>query len=90
MSFRKRAAGGRRDQAEPAIVEALEAYGARIWRLSGTGNPDLLTFYRGRFMVMEVKTGKEKPTANQRDIPWPIVRCADDAICVIIAAATPL
>lgn len=83
MSYRKRANGGKRDLAEPAIVAALEAYGARIWRLSGCGNPDLLVFYHRRFVVMEIKTGTSKPNANQQDIPWPIVRTIEDAIAEV-------
>jgi hypothetical protein len=78
------AGGGKRDLAEPAIVEALEAHGVRVWRLGGQGNPDLLCFYRERYVPLEVKTGASKANANQQDIPWPIVRTIEDAIAVIV------
>ena len=79
MGYRRHAGGGRRDDAEAGIVQALEAAGVRCWRLGGTGNPDVLTFYRGVYRVFEVKTGKGKLTPNQADIPWPVVRSVYDA-----------
>jgi len=82
MGFRRRAGGGKRDDAEKAIVGALEAAGARVWRLGGTGNPDLLVWARGTFMPLEVKTARRRWTANQLDIPWPTVRTATDALIV--------
>ena len=80
MGFRRRAGGGKRDIAEAAIVEALEACGTRVWRLGGTGNPDLLCLRGGIYTPLEVKTDKGKATANQQTIPWPIVRSVDEAI----------
>ena len=85
MSFRRRAAGGRRDTAEPAIVAALHACGVQTWQLSGTGNPDLLCRRRGRYLPLEIKTGKAKANANQQDIPWPIVRTVAEALAVVNA-----
>ena len=83
MGFRRRAGGGKRDTAERVIVAALVAYGVRIWKLSGTGNADLLCLYRGVYLPLEIKTGKGKATANQADIPWPIVRTADEALALL-------
>jgi hypothetical protein len=83
MSFRKRAGGGKRDLAEQAIVDALQAVGARVWRLSGTGNPDLLVLHRGRYTPLEVKTEKGRRTANQTDIPWTLVRLPEQALLAI-------
>lgn len=80
MGFRRRAGGGKRDSAEPAIIDALRAIGARVWPLGGTGNPDVLVLFRARFTPLEIKTGKGKTTENQSDIPWPIVRTPEDAI----------
>jgi hypothetical protein len=87
MSFRKRAGGGRRDTAEQAIVDALEAVGARVWRLGGTANPDLLVLFRGRYTPLEVKTEKGRTTVNQANIPWPLVRLPEQALREIGAIA---
>ena len=89
MSFRRRAGGGKRDAAEPAIVAALEAYGVRVWRLGGQGNPDLLCLYHQRYTPLEVKTGRSKANLNQRDIPWVIVRCVEDALAAVIRGMHP-
>ena len=70
----------KRDANEGAIVDALEAHGARCWRISGKGCPDLLVAFRGRFMALEVKSAKGRLTEAQADIPWPVVRSVDEAI----------
>ena len=85
MSLKKNAAGGRRDDAEPAIVAALNACGVQTWQLSGKSNPDLLCRRRGRYLPLEIKTGNEKANANQQDIPWPIVRTVAEALAVVNA-----
>lgn len=53
----------RRDIAEPGIIKALELVGAEVWVLDRP--VDLLTFYRGRWMPLEVKTGKYRPRKDQ-------------------------
>lgn len=78
MSYRRRAGGGKRDTAEKPILEALAAVGAEFWQLSGTGNPDVLVRFRGRFYAGEVKTGKSKETHNQG--AFEIWRTPDDAL----------
>ena len=83
MPFRTGGAGKRRDANEQAIVEALEAVGARVYRVSGRGLPDLLCERQGRFYALEVKGTKGRPTEAQRDIPWPIVRSISDALAVV-------
>ena len=83
MGFRRRAGGGKRDAAEKAIVEALEAHGAKVWRLGGTGCPDLLVAYRDRYVPLEVKSGKGSLTRNQGTIPWPVVRSEAEALQAI-------
>ncbi len=77
MGFRRRAGGGKRDTAESPIVAALEAVGASVWKIGGTGNPDLLVRYRGVWMPAEVKTGKGGLTKNQVALMWPVWRCPD-------------
>ena len=80
MSYKRRAGGGKRDTAEKPIVEALRKIGVECWRIGGTGNPDVLTRWHGRYLPLEIKTGKGRLTANQGDIPWPVVRTIDEAI----------
>lgn len=54
-----------RDKNEPEIVEALEAVGASVTRISHQGVPDLLVGYRGVTKLIEVKNGKAKLNPNQ-------------------------
>lgn len=80
----------RRDTAEPAIVQALEAVGALVWRLDLPC--DLLVQFRGRWQPLEVKTprGKAGRTAQdrrqqaQRDFLYltgtPVVKTAQEAL----------
>ena len=53
----------RRDTAEPAIVEALQAVGAHVERLHRP--VDLLVHFCGRWMLLEVKTPKARKDARQ-------------------------
>jgi hypothetical protein len=71
----------RRDANEPEIVEALEAVGAEVWKLSGTGLPDLLVRFRGRLHAGEVKTRKGRLTAAQG--AFPVWRTAGEALSAI-------
>jgi hypothetical protein len=80
MGWRRRAGGGKRDTAERPIIDAMEAVGAFVRQVGGTGNPDLIVRYQGRWVPMEVKTGKGKRTKNQQDIEWPIVTTPDEAL----------
>lgn len=45
----------RRDANEPAIVKALQAVGATVVKLTGSGQPDLLVGWRGKTYLLEVK-----------------------------------
>lgn len=54
MSIHRTAA--KRDASEPAIVEALVRAGASVHRISARDVPDLLVGWRGRNLLMEVKT----------------------------------
>ena len=80
MGWRRRAGGGKRDSAEQPIADALTAVGASVFKIGGTGNPDLLVGFRGVWTPMEVKTGKGKRTKNQQAITWPIVTTPDEAL----------
>lgn len=84
MGFRRRAGGGKRDAIEASVIAALQAVGVRCWRLGGTGNADVLTLYRGRYLPLEVKSGpRGRLTRNQGDIPWPVVDSVDEALSAI-------
>lgn len=83
MSWRKRGAGGKRDSNEKPIVDALRASGARVWFLSGQGNPDLLVLAYGRFVPLETKQPKGTRTKNQLNIPWAVVRTPEEALKAI-------
>ena len=53
----------KRDLAEPAIVAALEAAGAVVFRHLPV---DLLIHYRDRWQLLEIKTPGSHPDARQR------------------------
>ena len=83
----------KRDVSEPTIIEALRAAGARVWQLDRPF--DLLVGIRGRFVVLECKTGKRKATDQQEaelhaclagGLPVYVVRTPDDALQAIGAA----
>lgn len=83
MGFRRGGAKKRRDANEPEIIQALEAIGAQVWQISGQTVPDLLVWFHGRPVVLEVKTatGKQKP--SQVGTPWPIVRSVNEALVAL-------
>lgn len=74
----------KRDTNEAAIVDALHAVGAVVFRLSVPGCPDLLVGFRGRWQPMEVKseTGTLTPLQwrGRGEHAYPIVRSVDDAL----------
>ena len=62
----------RRDDNEPAIIEALRGVGASVTQLDGAGVPDLVVGWRGKTYLIEVKDGSKAPskrrlTPAQRD-----------------------
>ena len=77
----------RRDTNEAAIVQALEAMGAQVVRVSSRGAPDVLVFWRGQQWSGEIKTGKGTLTPAQVEAGagrlWPIWRTPDDALRTI-------
>ncbi|MGE0451730.1 MAG: hypothetical protein AB7Q29_19305 [Vicinamibacterales bacterium] len=91
MTFRRGGAGKRRDATEPAIIEALEAAGCRVWQISGRGLPDVLVERQGRFFAGEIKSGRGRLTRAQADIPWPVWRSVEDAyqtMCEVLHGQT--
>ena len=80
----------KRDTSEPAIVDALRKAGAKVWKLDRPF--DLLVGRAGRFIVLEVKTGKRKPTDDQQaelltcqsgGLPVYLVRTVEEALTAI-------
>lgn len=92
MTVWRRAA--KRDANEAGIVEALEAAGAKVWRLSLP--LDLLVGLHGRFVLLEVKReGERKPRADRaaqtetiaecqrKGLPCYVVRTPEEALQAI-------
>ena len=71
----------KRDATEPPIVEALEGVGAWVWRIDLP--LDLLVAYRGRLLLLEVKsnTRQRKDLARQTET---IARCQRDGLPVYV------
>jgi len=53
----------KRDANERAIIQALEAVGARVWQLDRP--VDLVVGYRNRFTLLEVKDGDKPPSSRK-------------------------
>lgn len=79
--MRRQAWNLKRDIAEKPIVAALRQVGAEVWRVTGTGCPDVLVRYRAVLYAAEIKTGTAKETKNQG--AFPIWRTPDDALRAI-------
>lgn len=77
----------RRDSNEDVIVQALQAVGVLVWRISAPGLPDLLSFYKGVWRPLEVKRGRASLTPQQREVyakaPFPIVTSVDEAYLAV-------
>jgi Holliday junction resolvase len=75
----------KRDIVEAEVIGTLEAYGCQCWQLSGRGIPDLLVAARGRWYVVECKTGKKGLTPDQLTFhrqaraPVAILRSSEEA-----------
>jgi Holliday junction resolvase len=63
---------GNRDKNEPEVIQALEAQGFTVDRISGKGLPDLLISKAGRMWLCEVKMpkGKLKPSQVEWAEKW--------------------
>jgi hypothetical protein len=89
VSLRRHAA--RRDNNEATIVDALEAIGIVVHRLSAPGLPDLLTYNprairAARWLPIEVKQPGEGLTIPQQVTalysPYPIVSSVAEALAL--------
>lgn len=83
--FRRGGAGKKRDKNEADIVIALRQIGCLVWRLGGTGLPDLLVRVpgSGRWIPLEVKSKIGTLTPAQEGLSWPVVRSVDEAIAAV-------
>ncbi len=78
----------KRDANEADIVAALRRVGARVWRLSGAGVPDLLISHKGRWHVLEIKKPRQgkltDAQCNTRALAWfPVATTVDEALRAI-------
>jgi hypothetical protein len=54
----------RRDANERRVIDALRACGAYVKQINDEGAFDLLVFYRGHTLLLEVKDGDKPPSAR--------------------------
>ena len=54
----------RRDVNEQRVTAALRACGAYVKQINDEGLADLLVFYRGHTLILEVKDGDKPPSAR--------------------------
>lgn len=54
----------RRDANERRVIDALRACGAYVKQINDAGAFDLLVYYRGRTLLLEVKDGDKPPSAR--------------------------
>ena len=54
----------RRDAGEDQVVLALQACGAYVKKVNDGGTFDLLVWYRGHTLLLEVKDGRKPPSAQ--------------------------
>lgn len=89
----------RKDANQAAIVEALRAVGVVVRVVNQEGLPDLLTYWHGVWLPIEVKQPGERLTPAQEQFRtealFPVVETVDDALrlfvdqpCVFCGRAT--
>ena len=54
----------RRDANERRVIDALKACGAYVKQINDAGTFDLLVYYRGYTLLLEVKDGDKSPSAR--------------------------
>jgi hypothetical protein len=54
----------RRDANERRLIDALRACGAYVKQINDAGAFDLLVYYRGHTLLLEVKDGDKPPSAR--------------------------
>lgn len=82
------------DRNQPDIVKSLRSAGVQVecTHAVGGGFPDLVCGYRGRSVLLEVKSDNDQLNAMQRDwhAKWPgqvaVVRTFDEAMSAVLEA----
>jgi Holliday junction resolvase len=82
------------DATHQAIVERLRSIGVWVLSLAATGKgcPDLLCWSRGRFFLLELKSGNERPNQMQAEFMAScpgeihIARTPDEAVLAAVGA----
>jgi hypothetical protein len=76
----------KRDMNEASIVQALEAIGVQVFRVSQPGHADLLTYRAGVWLPVEVKMPGEDLTTAQvamrATAPYPVVETVAQALAL--------
>lgn len=91
MPFRRGGARKRRDSAEAEIIAGLRACGAFVQQISGTGCPDLVVHFLGRWYAFEVKNPKGSSLTNAQvqqqagRAPYPVIHGIDEALKILLA-----
>ncbi len=89
----------KRDESEPAIVDALEACGWKVTRISITDWPDLHIGKPGRSIWLEVKTGDNEQSKGQVEqmarmmgfgMDVRVVRTVEETLLVVDQVPLPL
>lgn len=83
------------DSVQPEIAAKLKACGVKVVYLHQLGSdvPDLLCGWRGKNILLELKTGNDQLSAGQAvwHVNWPgqvsVVRTFDEAMAAVIKAA---
>jgi len=55
----------RRDNGEQSIIKAMRAEGAYVKVINDEGTFDLLCWYNGRTLLLEIKDGSKPPSARR-------------------------
>lgn len=70
----------RSDANSREIVKALRQCGVKVWFWGGKGNGDIVTYWHGRYLPLEIKTADGELRESQKDAPWPVVRTVQEAL----------
>ena len=78
--MRRGGARKRRDATEAEIVDGLRQLGAYVVRCHGDGAPDLIVWWRSRWLPIEVKSKGGAIRPNQ--IQYPVARTLEQALAL--------
>jgi len=90
-----RRTAAKRDVNEAELISLLRCVGASVVALSEKGVPDLLVWYKNRYMLIEVKTEKGKLSSAQKEFvekwkgPVYIARNSEDVLDILAGKTEP-